>query len=153
MKVVFNKLIPFKGFLAITLWPFIFVRSELKAKFGDVSKNHEKIHGCQQVEVMAVATLIATVTVLFGASAWWFMSIPVSFYTLYVFEWLVRLVIHGNKREAYRNISFEQEAYLHESDFGYIKSRKHFAWIKYLSKKTFINEIADHRTQLNMDNF
>lgn len=153
MKVVFNKLIPFKGFLAITLWPFIFVRSELKAKFGDVDENHEDIHGCQQVEVMATVAAIVLVAFLFGASVWWFTSVPVSFYTLYILEWLIRLVVHGNQKEAYRNISFEQEAYLHESDFDYIPYRKHFAWIKYLTQKTYVKGTFSNRTELNMDNF
>jgi hypothetical protein len=35
---------------------------------------------------------------------------------------------------AYRDISFEQEAYYHEEDMEYLKNRKHHAWIKYLFK-------------------
>lgn len=37
-------------------------------------------------------------------------------------------------RHAYRDISFEQEAYYHEEDMKYLKNRKHYAWIKYLFK-------------------
>ena len=41
MKVIKNKIIPFKGFKAITIWPFIFTRSDL----SNIDLNHEKIHG------------------------------------------------------------------------------------------------------------
>ena len=46
------------------------------------------------------------------------------FYLLYFLEWLVRLFINKN---AYRNISFEKEAYAHENNFKYLNHRKHFA--------------------------
>ena len=41
MLIIHNKLIPVKGFKAITLWPFIFVRSS----FNEIDLNHENIHG------------------------------------------------------------------------------------------------------------
>jgi hypothetical protein len=40
--IILNSLIPFKGWKAITLCPFIFVRKDVK--FDDVDLNHEKIH-------------------------------------------------------------------------------------------------------------
>jgi hypothetical protein len=43
MLIIHNKLIPFKGFKAITLWPFIFVRKE--CSFNEIDLNHENIHG------------------------------------------------------------------------------------------------------------
>jgi len=43
MKVVKNNIIPFKGYKAITIWPFIFVREE--GSFDEVDLNHENIHG------------------------------------------------------------------------------------------------------------
>jgi hypothetical protein len=42
MKIIYNKIIPFKGFRAITLWPFIFVRKD--CEFNKIHLNHEKIH-------------------------------------------------------------------------------------------------------------
>jgi hypothetical protein len=41
MIIVRNKVLPFKGFKALTIWPFIFCRSELT----EVDINHEEIHG------------------------------------------------------------------------------------------------------------
>ena len=33
---------------------------------------------------------------------------------------------------AYRNISFEREAYSNEKDLSYLDNRKWFAWIRYI---------------------
>lgn len=46
------------------------------------------------------------------------------FYIIYVVEWLVRLFMKGN---AYRNISFEKEAYSNQYNLAYLGKRKHFA--------------------------
>jgi hypothetical protein len=46
------------------------------------------------------------------------------FYIIYFFEWLVRLFINKN---AYRNISFEKEAYSNEKNLEYLKNRKCFS--------------------------
>jgi hypothetical protein len=43
MIIVKNNIIPFKGYKAITLWPFIFVRKE--CSFDEIDLNHELIHG------------------------------------------------------------------------------------------------------------
>ena len=55
----------------------------------------------------------------------------VPFYLWYIVEYLIRLL---GKGDAYRNISFEQEAYSNEKDMNYLKNRKHFSWFKYLKK-------------------
>jgi len=47
----------------------------------------------------------------------------------YVVEWIIRLFLKGN---AYRNISFEREAYSNEKDLSYLDNRKIFAWTKYI---------------------
>ena len=36
-----------------------------------------------------------------------------------------------DKQKAYREISFEQEAYDHEYDFNYLKIRKFWGFLKY----------------------
>ena len=51
------------------------------------------------------------------------------FYILYLLEWLYRLTQKGN---AYKNISFEKEAYDNEKDTDYLDRRKHFSWIRYI---------------------
>ena len=50
MKVIKNKIIPFKGYKAIAIYPFIFTKSDLT----DVDLNHELIHGEQQKELLVI---------------------------------------------------------------------------------------------------
>lgn len=104
MLIVRNNIIPFKGFSAINLFGILFVRKD--AVISEKTINHEKIHTAQMKEVLYAF-----------------------FYLWYVIEWVVRLLGKGN---AYRNISFEQEAYLNERDLDYLKNRKGYSWIKYL---------------------
>lgn len=98
--VVVNKIMPPKGFLAINLFGVIFARKELSA----VTINHESIHTAQGKELL------------------W-----VGFYLLYLLEWLARLAVTFDARRAYRELSFEKEAYAHERELGYISQRKHFS--------------------------
>lgn len=53
----------------------------------------------------------------------------VPFYILYILEWLYRLTQKGN---AYKNVSFEKEAYDNENDMDYLNKREYFSWIKYI---------------------
>jgi hypothetical protein len=43
MKIVRNSIIPFKGYKAMCVWPFIFVRKD--CSFNEIDLNHENIHG------------------------------------------------------------------------------------------------------------
>lgn len=74
--------------------------------------NHERIHTAQQRELLFIP-----------------------FYVLYCLEWLVRLAQYRNWHKAYRNISFEREAYGHGHDLGYLARRRHYAWTGHLRKK------------------
>lgn len=107
MKIIQNKwinrYIPFPGFRAINLFGVLFVRGD--AKIDEVTLNHESIHTEQWKELWYI----------------WFLL-------WYVIEWIVRLP----KGNAYRNISFEREAYDNEKNLEYLKTRKQFAFIKYL---------------------
>lgn len=111
MKVIYNNLIPFKGFIAINLFGVVFVRNEYK---GTLDKHntldHEAIHTAQMKEMLYVG-----------------------FYVWYLIEWIIKLFKYG--KEAYYKISFEQEAFDHEHYCWYLKERKKFAWFKYLKKK------------------
>lgn len=49
MKIIYNKILPFKGFEAISLFGVIFAREEYKP-LSKESINHEKIHFAQQKE-------------------------------------------------------------------------------------------------------
>lgn len=106
MKIIYNKLIPFKGFKAINLFGVLFVREGCTMSDEDI--NHEKIHTAQMKEMVYIP-----------------------FYLWYLVEWIARLFKSGN---AYRNISFEQEAYDNQSDLSYLNDRKHYGWFKYLKK-------------------
>ena len=99
-------MIPFRGYKAVTLWPFIFARKELDA----TDMNHECIHGRQQLEMLLLPFLL------------W-----------YGVEWVIRLIQYGDGKKAYRNISFEREAYEHEDDTEYLKHRGFFSSVKYVN--------------------
>ena len=51
------------------------------------------------------------------------------FYVWYIIEWIVRLFMKGN---AYRNISFEREAYANQNNLSYLNTRKRYAWLNFL---------------------
>ena len=63
MKIVKNNIIPFKGYKAISIWPFIFCRSDL----NEIDINHESIHGEQQKELLIIV-----------------------FYIIYLIEWIFK---------------------------------------------------------------
>ena len=131
MKIIYNTLIPVKGYLAMAMWPFVFARKDAH-DLTDEDINHESIHCHQQIEVMiATAIILCILVFLVGISPWWFVSIPFTFYILYALEFIVRCIIYGEKKKAYRMIATEQEAYGNEENLEYLKDRKWFAWLSY----------------------
>lgn len=100
MKIIYNKILPVKGYAAINLFGIVFARKEFKP-LGEITINHEKIHTAQMRELLYIG-----------------------FYVCYLAEWFVRLFMKGN---AYRNISFEREAYNNDVNLSYLKRRKWFA--------------------------
>lgn len=113
-RIIFNNVIPFRGYKAMAIWPFVFVRSKYEDNgLGDKDIRHETIHLRQQAELLVIPFLL------------W-----------YGIEWLLRTVFNGCKAHtAYRNISFEREAYANEADKSYLTHRKHYAWIHYIKKQ------------------
>lgn len=107
MIVILNSFVPVKGFSVLTLWPFIFIRKD--AHVNTVTVQHETIHARQQMEMLIIFFLL------------W-----------YVIEWLIRWAYYRDRITAYRNISFEREAYAHQSFPHYPDYRKPFAWMDYL---------------------
>ena len=105
--MIINRIIPFRGFTAINLFGLIFVRQGMS--FTAVDLRHERIHTRQMLELLVVP-----------------------FYLWYCLEWLFRLLQTRSPFRAYLSISFEREAYAHQSDPDYIRHRRHFAWIKFL---------------------
>lgn len=132
MKKIVNSIIPFEGFIAITIWPFVFVRKDEEKKFDNVAENHESIHAEQQKEMLGVGWLMAGILLIITGSLWWMLLIPIYFWW-YLIEYCLRSIFcTGN---AYSNISFEREAYANEKDMLYPSvRRKSFAWLNYLKK-------------------
>lgn len=129
-RVVFNDTIPFKGFIAMCLWPFIFVRNNAASHYNTVANNHEHIHAEQQKEMLLVGIVLAAIGYVF-VGLWALLFVPL-FFWWYGIEYLYRLCQYRNTKKAYRNISTEREAYANEKDLTYLTNRRRFAWIKYL---------------------
>jgi hypothetical protein len=107
MRIVINKIIPFgKNFYAINLFGVLFV----KGPCSPMLINHEKIHTAQMKDLLYLF-----------------------FYLAYVVEWLVRLLQFRNGYEAYRNISFEREAYANQKNLKYLNGRKRYSFLNYLT--------------------
>ena len=128
MKIIRNKYIPFQGYKAINLFGILFVKP--KAVLDDRTLNHEAIHTAQIKEVMTTGALIAAILAVFGMYGLAIIIAVFSYYILYILEWIYRLIRHKGK--AYRNISFEREAYENDDDLEYLQKRKRYSFINYL---------------------
>ena len=117
MKIIYsdkklNTISIFMKIGGIALWPYIILRERYRDNNYYVKQapriiRHETTHIKQQKEML----------VLF-------------FYIWYFVEWFIKLFIFG--KSAYRNISFEREAFGNEDDINYLEHRKPYSWIKYL---------------------
>ena len=125
MKVIYNRFIPFKGFYAITIIKWVFVREEYKYLDGlsvyDKMINHESIHE-QQILDFTPKIFPKWLRYTIGS---------ICFYLLYGLEWLFKLIpcLIKNK-SAYRSLCAEQEAFKNEVDSNYINKREKLAWLK-----------------------
>lgn len=106
MKIIYNNWIPFKGFTAMNVCGWLFVRNGIK--ITDRLLNHEEIHTAQMKE---------------DGYIWFYLS--------YLFFWIRNLFFFGFNHDAYRNIPYEREAYEKEGDPDYLKKREPFAWKEY----------------------
>ena len=132
LNKVYNDHFPLKGFTALTIFPYVFVRIDRIWNFTAKAERHETTHAIQQIECLVLGAIIAVVMLISGFG--WFSFIPVGlFFELYAIEWLLKLPFcKFNGKRAYLSISTEQEAYEHQDEFGYNNVRKHFVWIKYV---------------------
>ncbi|RYJ52684.1 hypothetical protein DR871_001120 [Flavobacterium petrolei] len=108
--IVAKFLIP-KGYRGLTVFPFVFVKYGMD-KGNRILVNHEKIHLRQQLELLILP-----------------------FFIWYLLEYLIRLGQYQNANLAYRNISFEREAYSNEANLDYLKNRSIFQFCNYLFLK------------------
>lgn len=137
MIKVYNIFILAKGFRCLTVWPFVFVRLEERRNYGERDERHEGVHGEQQKEMLMCGCAVGTVMALCGLGWWSLLALPL-FFWWYLAEWLVRLVLYRfDATSAYRNISFEQEAFMNQLDREYLPRRRSFAWTRYLTRKTY----------------
>ena len=111
--IFISKYVVPKGYTGITIFPFVFLKYKA-SKADKVLINHEMIHLRQQIELLIIP-----------------------FFIWYGFEFLIRCIRYRNRNLAYRNISFEREAYANENDFNYLKSRSFFNYLKYLRRHDF----------------
>ena len=118
MKIIENNILPPTGYKAITLGPLIFVRKGTVLSDRDV--NHEAIHWEQYKETFIIG-----------------------FFLAYVIEFILKFILRSFTIElktdgrsywnrVYHSLSMEREAYAHQDNPNYIRSRKHFAWIGYI---------------------
>lgn len=107
MIIISKYLVP-KGYTGFAFFPFVFVKHNYLKKDA-MFINHEKIHLRQQLELLILP-----------------------FYLVYLIEFLARLYKYGTWRLAYRNISFEREAYDNEKNLLFLKQRPFWHFLKYL---------------------
>lgn len=112
MKIIINNILPPKGFKCINLFGILFCRRQL----NKIDINHETIHTKQGQELL------------------W-----IGFYLWYIIEYLIRLIIYRDTKLAYKNISFEREAYQNQSNLDYLSNRKHYNWLSKLTNERVFN--------------
>jgi len=107
MILISKYMVP-SGYTGLAIFPFVFLKNR-ELKMDKILINHEKIHLRQQLELLIIL-----------------------FYIVYLLEFLIRLIQYRNWKRAYKNISFEREAYSNEKDLNYLKSRSFWKFLKYL---------------------
>lgn len=90
------------------MFPFILLRKK-ELRYNPILINHEKIHLRQQLELLIIP-----------------------FYIWYLSEYYIKYLKYKNPDLAYRNISFEREAYKNDQNLDYLKNRKWWSFISYL---------------------
>ncbi|MES2732788.1 MAG: hypothetical protein V4714_13625 [Bacteroidota bacterium] len=98
---------PFLWVHGMALYPFILIK--YRADLDNlVLINHERIHHRQQVELLILP-----------------------FYLWYFLEYFINRLRYKNHSQAYRNISFEREAYQQETNMQYLAKRKTWAFLRF----------------------
>jgi len=98
--------VPKLGPDGMALFPFILVR---QPNPGPILVNHERIHLRQQTELGVLP-----------------------FYLWYLTEYIIRRIQHRDHYEAYRNISFEREAFANETNLTYLRTRRWWNFLAYV---------------------
>lgn len=90
----------------MALFPFVLVR---RPNPTPELLNHERIHLRQQLELLLLP-----------------------FYVWYLLEYVIGRLRHRDHYSAYRNISFEREAFAHDADLNYLTTRHWWAFLAWL---------------------
>lgn len=106
--IICQRLLKNMKISGITLFPFIFIQRK-EDRNNKILLNHEKIHIRQQMELLIIP-----------------------FYIWYLSEYYLKYLKYKNPHLAYRNISFEREAYDNDQNLDYLKNRKFWSFISYL---------------------
>ncbi|MBC7425613.1 MAG: hypothetical protein H7321_03665 [Bacteroidia bacterium] len=93
---------------AMALWPFIIFKDK-DTSADPFILNHEKIHHRQQLELLLIP-----------------------YYLWYFIEYWTGMLYYRNHDKAYRNISFEKEAYANQNNLDYLKKRPFLNSVKWL---------------------
>lgn len=109
MILISKYMVP-RGYVGLTIFPFMFLKTKA-LKENPILINHEKIHLRQQLELLIIP-----------------------FFIIYMFEFFIRLIQYKNWHLAYRNISFEREAYAKEKDLNCLKSRPFYNVVSFIRK-------------------
>lgn len=120
MKIIKSNIIPLPGFAACNLFGVLFVTPKtydrIQRGYNKTLINHESIHTAQMKELLYLP-----------------------FYILYLLFWVIRIITPPFDT-AYRDISFEQEAYDNQSNLKYLENRKHYNWLKLMFRSSKKNK-------------
>jgi hypothetical protein len=99
-----------KNIQGLAIFPFLLLRNRNLLQSQKLIQ-HEKIHFKQQLELL-----------------WVF------FFLWYIIEFTYRWIQLQSWEKAYKNVSFEKEAYANEHQTNYLQTRKTWSFWKYLKK-------------------
>lgn len=99
-----------KNIQGVAIFPFLFLRNRNLLQSQNFIQ-HEKIHFKQQLELL-----------------WVF------FFLWYIIEFSYHWIKLQSWEKAYKNVSFEREAYANEHQANYLQNRKTWSFWKYLKK-------------------
>ncbi|MFP4846936.1 hypothetical protein [Winogradskyella sp. PE311] len=105
--ILISKYIVPRGYIGLTIFPFMFLKYKA-LKENMILVNHEKIHLRQQLELLIIP-----------------------FFIIYSIEFLIRFIHCRKWSLAYKNISFEREAYENENDLGFLQKKSFWSFIQY----------------------
>lgn len=142
MKIFYNsklaKVLLFNGYSTIMLFGSIFTKYNKEQIERTNTINHESIH-VEQYKTITLLSLIFSLFIGCFINDWevFIINSLISlfiYYIWYCLEFLIKLICIGNWKKAYKNISFEVEAYKNEKNNSYLDYIKvnGIEWYKYI---------------------